>query len=224
MRRVIGAILGGVLAVGLFGSAAGATPVQSARASGTATLSAIHAIPNTPVDVYVNGTVTVPDFQPGTIAGPLSLGSGRYVIKLNAAGTETTLLRKAFTLEAGVNYSVVAFLSADGSPLMKAFRNDTSRTGKGMASLTVRHVAAAPAVDVWANGSVVFHKLTNGQSRGATVSKGVYAAWASLTGDYQPVIGPAVLKLESGVAYIAYAWGDGSNGYGLIVQTIEVGR
>ena len=224
MRRVIGAILGGVLAVGLLGSAAGAAPAPAAQANSTATLSAIHAIPNTPVDVYVNGTLTVPDFQPGTIAGPLSLGAGRYVIKLNAVGTKDTLLRKAFVLKAGVNYSVAAFLAADGSPVMKAFRNDTSPTGQGMASLTVRHVAAAPAVDVWANGSVVFHKLSNGQSRGATVPKGVYAAWASLAGDFVPVIGPAVLKLDAGVAYIAYAWGDGSSGYGLVVQTIDVGR
>lgn len=222
MRRLIGAVLGGVLALGLMGSSAGIAAAQGA--GGKATLSAVHGIPKTPVDVYANGALVVPDFMPGTIAGPLSLDPGRYLIKLKAAGTDTTLLKKAFNLDAGQNVSVVAFLSADGSPMMKGFRNDTAPAGKGMARLTVRHVAAAPAVDVWANGSVVFGNLANGQSKSADVPKGVYAAWASLAGDYQPVIGPAVLKLDPGVSYIAYAWGNGSSGYGLIVQIIELGR
>ena len=49
-----------------------------------------------------------------------------------------------------------------------------------------------------------------GKSATVTVPKGIYAAWVSLPGDYEPVIGPAVLQLKSGVAYQVYAWGDGA--------------
>ena len=53
--------------------------------------------------------------------------------------------------------------------------------------------------------------------------KGIYAAWASLPGDFQPVIGPAVLKLRAGHAYQVYAWGSPTAGFAFAVVDIDVG-
>ena len=58
-------------------------------------------------------------------------------------------------LKAGKNYTAVANLNADGDPNIKLFTNKVAPVKAGKARLTVRHTAAAPAVNVWANGSVL---------------------------------------------------------------------
>ncbi len=52
---------------------------------------------------------------------------------------------------------------------------------------------------------------------------GIYAAWVSLPNDFAPVIGPAVVKLDKGIAYQVYAWGDGTSGYDFAVVALPVG-
>ena len=44
----------------------------------TATVSVLHAVPDTPVDVYANGERLIDDFQPGTLTDPLTLPAGSY--------------------------------------------------------------------------------------------------------------------------------------------------
>ncbi len=51
---------------------------------GNGTVVVIHGIPDTPVDVYVNGDLTLDDFQPGTVTDPLSLPAGDYDLALTA--------------------------------------------------------------------------------------------------------------------------------------------
>ena len=50
-----------------------------------AELSVLHAVPATPVDVYVNGALTLDDFEPGDLAGPLELAAGDYEVAITAA-------------------------------------------------------------------------------------------------------------------------------------------
>ena len=73
MRRLITATAVGTLAVaaGLFGATA-------ASAAGTAEVYVVHGIPGLPVDIYVNGALTLDNFQPETVAGPLDLPEGSY--------------------------------------------------------------------------------------------------------------------------------------------------
>lgn len=56
------------------------------------------------------------------------------------------------TVTEGGNTTVAAHLSADGKPRLTTFTDDVSKTDAGRSRLTVRHVAAAPAVDVRAGG------------------------------------------------------------------------
>ena len=46
----------------------------------------VHGIPGVPVDVYVNDNNQLPNFQPSTVAGPLTLPAGDYNIKIRPAG------------------------------------------------------------------------------------------------------------------------------------------
>ena len=57
----------------------------------------MHGIPNTPVNVFVNGKSTIKDFKPGSVAGPLQLPAGSYKVTVfpasntNGTGTPVTV-------------------------------------------------------------------------------------------------------------------------------------
>lgn len=61
------------------------------------------------------------------------------------------------------NIAVVAHLD---------YVNDVSRIAAGQARVTARHTAAAPEVDVRADGEVVFAGLTNPDSKSADIVAG----------------------------------------------------
>ena len=65
------------------------------------------------------------------------------------------------TLPASGNHTIIAHLDAEGTPTLAVFENDTSATAAGEGRLTVRHTAAAPAVDVLADGEPAFTNLSN---------------------------------------------------------------
>lgn len=104
------------LAIGMIAALWLATPA-SAETNGSAQLSVLHGIPDTPVDVYVNGALTIDDFQPGDLAGPLDLPAGDYEVALtapDAADAGNPVLGPAtLTLSAGTNYTAVAHLTGD---------------------------------------------------------------------------------------------------------------
>jgi len=54
---------------------------------------------------------------------------------------------------AGANITDVDHLDESGKPRLTPYVNDTSQVAAGQARLTVRHDAAAPAVDVRAGGT-----------------------------------------------------------------------
>jgi hypothetical protein len=218
-KRFFALAVAGSLAISLLG-------VGTANAA-DASLNVVHGIPGVDVNVCVNGDVAIPDFNPGEVVTGVPLAGGTYDIKIvGAAGTcddAAILEATGIELAGGKDYTAVAYLSEDGTPTLGLFKNNIKALDKGISRLTVRHIAAAPAVDVWANGSVLLEGVPNGASATMKVPTGVYAAWVSLPGDYMPVIGPAVLKLSKGMAYQVYAWGDGASGYAFAVVALSVG-
>ncbi len=115
---------------------------------------------------------------------------------------------------------MVAHLTADGKPVLTPFVNDVSAVPAGQARVTVRHVAAAPAVDVRAGGAVVAPGLTNPNEATLVVPAGTISADVVLAGTDTVAIGPADLSLAEGTTNVVYAWGNGDAGYQLAVQTI----
>ena len=168
MRRTTTTALGAAGLVALV-----TTPFVPASAAENATVSVLHGVPGLTVDVYANGEELIPDFEPGTLTDPLSLPAGTYDLQVFADGdapdsAEPAIEATGVEVPAGANATVVAHLDADGNPTLTAFVNDTSATAAGEARLTVRHTAAAPAVDVRADGSVLFDGLTNPNEATAT--------------------------------------------------------
>lgn len=198
----------------------------TAATTDTAQLSVLHGIPDTPVDVYVNGDLTLDNFQPGDLAGPLDLPAGDYEVALtapDAADASSPVLGPAtLTLAAGKNYTAAAHLNEEGEPALKAFENNTATTAAGQGRLTVRHVAAAPAVDILAGGAPVIEDLTNPNESTLDLPASTVSAAVALAGTTEPVLGPADVAIQDGVLTIVYAWGSAEDdNLALAVQTIS---
>ena len=172
--------------------AALATPAQSAE---KAQLSVLHAVPGLTVDVYVNGKRTINNFKPGTLAGPLSLAAGTYEVAITAGDadddSDPAIGPIDLELDGGKNYTAVAHLEEDGDPTATLFTNDTSKTDAGQGRLTVRHTAAAPAVDILAGGDAVISDLSNPDEKVLDLDAGTVEAAVAAAGTTDPVIGPA---------------------------------
>ncbi|NQX26755.1 DUF4397 domain-containing protein [Microbacteriaceae bacterium VKM Ac-2854] len=202
-----------------------ATPAQAADAN-NADLFVLHAVPDLTVDVYVNGALTLDDFTPGTLAGPLSLPTGTYSVAITAAdaadASAPVIGPIDLALVAGTSYTATANLGADGTPTANLFTNDTSTTADGQGRLTVRHVAAAPAVDILAGGSPVLTNVTNPNEGILNLAPGTLSTVVAATGTTAPVIGPADVTVSEGTNTIVYAWGSLEKGnLALATQTIE---
>ncbi|MCF0091514.1 DUF4397 domain-containing protein [Micromonospora sp. MH99] len=218
-RRV--AAGGAVAALAFAGVAAfTASPAYAA----TSKVSVVHGIPDTPVDVYVNGKKTLNNFKPGDVAGPLNLAEGEYDIALTKPGEPVgSAILKVDNAEVpgGANISLAAHLDAAGKPKITPFVNDVSKVDAGKARLIVRHTAAAPAVDVRAGGTPVFKGLTNPKEAKADVDAGTVKADVVLAGTDTVAIGPADLNLKEGTATIVYAIGSAEDkNLDVVAQTI----
>ena len=219
----------GKLAIGgaaiLAMSALGAAPALAAE--GDATVSVLHAVPGLTVDVYVNGAEPVPDFVPGTLTDPLMLAPGAYDIQVYADGDDPATATPAIEamdvqVPANANITLVAHLTADGTPTLGAFVNDTEPVAAGQARLTVRHLAAAPAVDVRAGGTPVVEGIVNPYEASLETAAGAVTADVVLAGTEDVVIGPADLNLAEGTNTIVTAWGSAEDGtLALAVQTVQ---
>ena len=214
-KRVIGLALVSAMALSLFG-------VGTASAAGTTTLNVVHGIPGLDVAVCVNGAKAIKNFNPGEVVAGIELPAGRYDLAVVAKGTPCTAVvlgADNVGLFAGKNTTVVANLDAGGTPNLKIFGNDVSPTAAGQARLLVRHTAAAPAVNVWANGAKLIKGtwFDWGSHARFSVPKGDYKVKVTLPGEKAAVIGPAMVSLKAGTVYQVYAWGSGDAGYSFAV-------
>jgi hypothetical protein len=225
-KRFVAALFG----VSLFAVLAVAGPAGAAANDGTVYV--VHGVPGVTVDVYVNGTKTLPNFAPGKVAGPLTLPAGSYAIKVFKAGDDpasaTAVIDTSVDLPAGANASLVAGLDDAGKPKLFTFVNDVSAAAAGQGRLAVAHTAAAPAVDVLANGSAAFTNLVNGKEATADLAAGTVSASVVATGTTAPaLIGPADVPVTAGMLTAVYAIGAPAAGstastLGVVTQQIPL--
>jgi len=200
--------LAAVAAVALVPLAAASMPASAA--TGTANVTVVHGIPNTPVDVYVDGAKALPNFTFKTVTPQIPLPAGSHAIAVRKAGdpaSASPILSTTAALTAGENVTIVANLTASGTPALTPFVNPTTAVPSTMGRLIVRHTAAAPAVDVLAGGTPVITGLTNPQEKSLMVPAGTVQASVAAAGTTTPVIGPLPLTLKGGTTTIVYAIG-----------------
>ena len=204
------------LALALIVSGAGLlTSGVSAQASAVkAEVTVVHGIPNTPVTVYANNKVLIKHFVFDKTA-TVALTPGKYALAVRpyrAAASSKPILAATVHVIAGENATVVANLTAAGKPTLNVFANPTTAVPMNDARVIVRHVADAPAVDVYAGPTTspaLISDLSNPMSSTpANVPAGSYTISVYPTGTTTtPVIGPASFKFAAGKTYIVYAIG-----------------
>ena len=222
------AMLAAVLAVGL----------SAATAQAEVSVSVVHGIPATTVDVYVNGGLLLPAFEFGTITDVLTVPAGTYDVEVFLAGqspstTDPVIELLGAELPDGANISLVAHLTEDGTPTITPFINDLTSLGSGsllpgaanFSRVAVRHTAAAPKV-ILTVGNLPRISLANGQDVVyPSVRTSTYWVWLSAASNPAAgaVFGPVPLALERNVKTVVYAVGDITAGtFTVLVQTFEL--
>ncbi|MEB0292595.1 DUF4397 domain-containing protein, partial [Cryobacterium sp. 10C2] len=112
-----------------------------------------------------------------------------------------------------------------GMPTATLFQNNPDPVGKGKGRLTVRHVAAAPSVDILANGAAAITDLTNPDEVELTLPTGTISAAVAATGTTAALIGPADVTIAKRTNTIVYAWGSlADHNLALAVQTVKLDK
>ena len=213
---LLSAVVAVALALVAGPAAAGTKASTTGGSSATATI--VHGIPGLKVDVYVinNFQRQRLDDVEFTAVAALKLRPGfAYIAILPADDSKFSkpLYQKFLWLKGGENLSIAAHLNAAGTaPVFSVFNNDVSNPGGGKARVIVRHLAAAPAVDILAGGSPVIKSLTNPKESALVVPSGTYPIAVAPAGSLVPVFGPANLPFASGTTTIVYAVGSLSGG------------
>lgn len=189
--------------------------------------------PALPVDVLVNDQICLlSGFTFGTIAGPYTLPAGTFNVKVSLANTlepcgNDAVIEGDIPIVEGENASIVAHLTADGSPTASKFVNNVSATEGSNARLIAHHVAAAPTVDLSIGGvfrqTISVPNVSNspGQNQlAAELPPGSFNIGVAPAGQRSPIFIRNVL-LAPNLAYTAYAVGSLANGtFTMIVEPI----
>ena len=201
----------------------------SSLSAETGAVTVVHGIPGVTVDVYVNGALTLPGFEPGTVTDEIELPEGDYDLALTLPGGDLAdaILTGSASVACDANASIVAHLDESGGPTISVFANDLSDIARGKGRLVVRHLAAAPTVDLklkWRRWTVArFEDLSNGGEISANLYRTTYSASLYAAGTRTRVFGPAKIEIDRRVGTIVYAIGSlADESFGVLVQTYDI--
>jgi hypothetical protein len=205
MKRVIG----GIAAIGAIAATSIAAGSVAAQADETVTL--LHGVPGVPVDVWVDGAVAFPDFQPEQTQD-LSQFRGDTLadVQLFVAGTTNAVTDPPVDLavpDSG-SWTVIAHLDASSAVVISSFENNTAATAtEGNGRLTVRHAAALGAVDLVVGDQRPISGLASGEQGEVELAAGtVSGAQLALAGE-APTVPLPDIDIAAGANLIVYAVG-----------------
>ena len=185
-----------------------------------ASVAVLHAIPTglgvDVVDVYADGARIINNLKSGQLTN-VRVPQGTYDIEIFVDGQtprndDPALSIDNVTFLAGTCSTVTANLTETGSPTTNVFANCVARNPAGEGRVTVRHIAAAPAVDVLANGETLFGNVTNGGAATSRVPAQPYSIAVTLASNGDPVLGPEVVAVSRPFNTIVYVWGSAADG------------
>lgn len=187
----------------------------------TARVTVVHGIPGlgAPVTVTANNSPLF-TFDYREVVGPLTVLPGTY--NFDAVVNGNPVLSRTDTVARGDDVTIVAHLDGLAAPLLSAFANDISLLSAGTARVTVRHLAAAPTVDVVVenvgNPLATIAGLSNGNEAVASLPLGNLSV--SLVAGGATVFGPVNFRPVDHVAYQFLALGD-FNGGSFTVELVQ---
>jgi hypothetical protein len=197
------------------------------HAQSSATIMLLHGIPGATVDVAVDGAVVIEGFEPGDMQD-LSSFAGQTLtdLEVRAAGTTDVVIGPvaSFDVPASGNWTVVAHLDADGTPTLTPFENNVDPLAAGQGRLTVRHTAAAPAVDIVLGDARPFTGVANGTGGDADLAAGQIAGAQVAPAGGDPIADVPTVTLAAGSNLVVYAVGSLEDStFTFFTQTIQVG-
>lgn len=205
--------------------ALGIVSISPLVAAQNASVYVVHGIPGAdlgagatlPVDVSVNGSCALKNFQFGQIIGPVSLPPGKAVVKISLSGNngdcagQTAIGPASFNLKPGESATIIAYLTASGEPTVRKFTNDDSRTVGGRGRITVHHTAAAPLVDVNISPKAKINQVRNSERFTIEAAQGTAQVSIAAAGSSDPVFGPVSFEITKNVRYLIFAVGSVAN-------------
>jgi len=225
-------LIASVIAMAFTGVVTAQAP-QSEAAQKKASISVFHAIPEgygaDVVDIYADGGRIMNNVKSGELKS-MRVRPGTYDIEIYVNGErpkvdEPILEIDRVTFLSGTCSTVTANLDEVGTPTTNVFANCVARNPVGEGRITVRHIAAAPAVDVLAGGNVIFGNLTNGSAATKRLPASTYAVTVNLANSVDRVLGPANVNITRPFNTIVYAWGSAAEGtLALKVQRVPINR
>jgi hypothetical protein len=205
--------------------ALGIVSISPLVAAQNASVYVVHGIPGAdlgaaatlPVDVSVNGSCALKNFQFGQIIGPVSLPPGKAVVKISLTGNNgdcagaTAIGPASFDLKPGESATIIAYLTASGEPTARKFTNDGSRTLGGRGRITVHHTAAAPLVDVDISPKARINQVRNSERFTFEAAQGTAQVSIAAAGSSDPVFGPVSFEITKNSRYLVFAVGSVAN-------------
>lgn len=193
-----------------------AVPASATHAQSAPSVILLHGIPGVPVDVYAMGAQAFADFQPGDMQD-ISALAGQTItdVALVPAGgalDDAVAVVDELSVPTSGSWTIIAHLDADGAPVVTTYENDTSAVPDGQGRLTVRHNAAAPAVDLLVGGNAVVSGLANPDEVGTVVPAGEIAGAQIAPAGGEPIADVPTVTVETGVDLIVYAVGSLDDG------------
>ena len=197
-------------------SSASPDPETAAQPTGqpasTRLVTILHAVPGAD-DVYFNLDLALESLEFGTVTDPIELGGGGrdrrdFVVDVVSAGVpirqsaSDEVFNNLASLPEVTNASIVVHPAEDGEPRVSDFLNDVSEVAAGDARLTVRHAAAAPAIDVLVDGEVVIKSLADSDEATLDIPSAAYAFAVAAAGTTDLVLGPLDLTPAQGASTI----------------------
>jgi hypothetical protein len=212
MRKLLVALaVVGALSVSL---TATSTVVASAQ-DATGTVTVVHGLRGVVADVYLDGALALPAFEPERVTDPMAVPAGPHHIDIRLAGappTDPPAVAGDVVVTADARQSVVAHLDSAGNPAITAYLDDASPVAAGAARAVIRHTAAAPPVDVSLNDAVVAAALSEPGSASADVPAASYQVSVWSPGTRTAVVAPQMATLAEGDATNMYLIGSAQAG------------
>lgn len=147
----------------------------------------LHSIPGLSVDLVVDGDVIIAGFNAGDTQDltPLA-GQTLRNIEAREPGGGAVVFGPidSFEVPSEGNASVVVHLDSDGGPIITSFLNESPPMDQGRGRLIVRHVAAAPPIEVSIGDEQVLDGIDNAQEGAVELPAGQIAdAWITADGE-----------------------------------------
>ena len=196
-----------------------------APASTSARVMAVHASPDAPaVDLVVDGVVASAGLAFPSNTSYLSVPAGTRNVKVNVAGTTTTVIDANLPVSAGANYSVFANgpVSSIGALVVA---DDLTPPAAGKAHVRFVHLSPdAPAVDVAVTGGPVLfgNRAFQEYTAFTPVNAGTYDLEVRPAGTTTVALAIPGVTLQAGKIYTVFAKGflGGSGAQALGAQII----